>query len=273
MDQEVAVESVVTEVPLSAPAEVSAPVETAPTTAQPAEGDTAPTPPAKTFTQSDLDRILARERAKESRRAERFGYERAMREAAEKQLAEIRTPPTSSPQTGDEPQQSQFHDYDSYVKAYARWTVQQELRTVSKQAEEQRSRSEAEKSAAEVMAKLAPGAKKYEDFHDVVFADDLRITKDMAETILDLGSDGNDVAYFLGTHPQEAERIAGLSKVGQVREIDKLATTLKAPPKVTTAPPPITPNTGTGTVEKRLEDASMAEFVKIRQRQIAAKRA
>lgn len=250
---------------------VSAPVETALTETPAPEGEQTPTHPPKTFTQSDLDRILSRERAKESRRAERLGYERAMREAAEKQLQELRQPQQPEP-SGGKPTLEQFKDYDSYMEALTDWKVDQKLQGIGKQASELKARSEAEKAADEVRTKLASGAKKYEDFADVVLADDLPITRDMAETILDLGNDGNDVAYFLGTHPEEAARIAGLSKVGQVREIDKLATTLKAPPKVTQAPPPIVPNSGSGSTEKRLEDAPMSEFIKIRQRQIAAKR-
>ena len=242
----------------------------------PAEGQTAPevaapeTPPAKTFTQSDLDRILAKERAKAERKAERLGYERARREVAESQLQQPRN--EAPPPADGEPTPDQFQTFTEYSKALARWEVRQELRGLGERAQQMRETQTAQQRAAEVQQKLAPAMEKYEDFDEVVFNERLPITEAMAEAALELGEVGHDVLYHLGTHPKEAERIAALGRVGQVREIDKIAQSLSKPPEPTKAPPPIKPNEGTAPVEKRLDEASYDEFVKIRRRQIAAKR-
>lgn len=227
--------------------------------------------PERSFSQTDLDRILARERAKAERKAERFGYERAMRESAERQLHDRQ--PEPEPTRGEgRPTPNQFETYDQYVEALSDFKVEQRLLEVGRMSQEARARADAERQAAEVRSKLAPAAEKYEDFEDVVLRDDLPITRDMAEAILELGGPGHDVAYYLGTHPREADRISRLGRIAQLKEIDKIAGTLARPPEPTRAPPPIKPNEGSGAVEKKLEDASYDDFVKIRRRQIAARR-
>ena len=67
----------------------------------------------------------------------------------------------------------------------------------------------------------------------------------MAETIQysDLGP---DLAYWLGSNPKEAERIARLSPILQAREIGKIEVRLSDNPpvkKTTSAPTPISPVT------------------------------
>lgn len=229
--------------------------------------------PERNFSQTDLDRILARERAKAERKAERYGYERAMREAAERQLQERQPPePEASPRGEGRPTPNQFETYDQYVEALSDWKVEQRLLEVGRMSQEARTRAEAARQAEEVRSKLAPAAEKYEDFEDVVLRDDLPITRDMAEAILELGGTGHDVAYYLGTHPKEADRISKLGRIAQLKEIDKIATTLASPPEPTKVPPPIKPNEGSGAVEVRLEEADYDDFVKIRRRQIAARR-
>ncbi len=86
---------------------------------------------------------------------------------------------------------------------------------------------------------------KYDDFEDVVYNPKLRITDVMAETIQysDLGP---DLAYWLGSNPKEAERIARLSPILQAREIGKIEVRLSDNPpvkKTTSAPTPISPVT------------------------------
>lgn len=268
MDQDVQVVEVEAPTQETAPtAEVSAEVEgTAPTEPKPE------TPPAKTYTQEDFDRVIARERHRAEKRAERQGYERAMREAAERRLQELQAPAPVAPSGDGRPTQDQFQTFDAYMEALTDWKVEQKIQGVGRKASEERAQFEAQRQAEEVRSKLAPAAEKYEDFEDVVLRDDLPITRDMAEAILELGNAGHDVAYHLGTHPKEAARIAGLGRIAQIKEIDKIAATLNKPPEPTKAPAPIVPNAGTASVEKRLEDADYDEFVKIRRKQIAARR-
>ena len=88
----------------------------------------------------------------------------------------------------------------------------------------------------------------------------------------------DDIAYHLGSHPKEAQRIAALSPLSQIREIGKLEAKLlaepakpKAPSK---APAPITPLTGVAQVATEVpsEQDDMATWIKKRQKQVYGKR-
>jgi len=67
----------------------------------------------------------------------------------------------------------------------------------------------------------------------------------MAETIQ--SSDiGPELAYYLGSNPKDAERIARMTPLGQAKEIGKIEAKLAAEPPVkrtTSAPTPISPVT------------------------------
>ena len=84
---------------------------------------------------------------------------------------------------------------------------------------------------------------KYDDFDQVAYNPQLRITDVMAETIRtsDLGP---ELAYHLGTNPREAERISKLTPYMQAKEIGRIEAKLAdAPPvkKTSSAPAPISP--------------------------------
>ena len=94
----------------------------------------------------------------------------------------------------------------------------------------------------------------------------------MGETMLDLGDAGNDVLYFLGQNHAGAALIANLSTRQQVLAIEKIATQLKAPPKPTTAPAPIVPNSGSGGTTYTVENApDYKTWVAARNRQLGRK--
>ena len=84
---------------------------------------------------------------------------------------------------------------------------------------------------------------KYDDFEQVAYNPKLPITDVMAQTIQ--SSDiGPDLAYWLGTNPKEADRIARLSPFLQAKEIGKIEAKLSDNPpvkKTTSAPAPIKP--------------------------------
>jgi hypothetical protein len=86
---------------------------------------------------------------------------------------------------------------------------------------------------------------KYDDFEQVAYNPQLRVTDVMAETIK--ASDmGPDLAYWLGTNPKEADRISRLAPLLQAREIGKIEAKLGSNPLVkptTSAPAPISPVT------------------------------
>lgn len=253
--------------PVAAPEATQAPEVTA--TPEAAEGQPE-AQPERTFTQKELDEIVQKRLGKERRTAERIATERVRREAAEREVERLqaeRNPPTTSP-TG-EPKPEQFKDYESYVRAVTRWEIQQSFKGVETQAKTQREEmSRAEQARAVRERFVAPGAEKYDDFEEVALADDLPITGPMLDAMADTAI-SHDIAYYLGTHRDEAKRIAGLTNAQQVREIDKIAATLTAPKQPTKAPQPIVPNASKGTVKKDISEMSYSEFVAERKRQIA----
>ena len=156
------------------------------------EGDTPtgePNKPAttRTFTQEDFDRVVTRERAKAERRAERLGYERAMREAAERQLQPRAAPEPDAPARAQgRPTPDQFKDWDAYNEAVIKHEVATTLKAEREQASQARQQAEQAKKAESVRASLAKGLEKYEDFEDVALSH-FPVTEGMGETMLDLG--------------------------------------------------------------------------------------
>lgn len=175
-------------------------------------------PPAKTFSQEELDAAIGKRLAREQRKWEREQQQRTAQ-------APVTVPPAD-----------QFESPEAYAEALAE---QKALELVEKRerAREQEAVSEAYFDREE----QALG--KYDDFKQVAYNPSLPITAEMAETIR--ASDvGPDVLYHLGSNPSEAARIARLSPLSQAKEIGKIEATLAASPPVkrtSSAPPPLSP--------------------------------
>jgi hypothetical protein len=214
-------------------------------------------PEEKKFTQAELDAMIGKRLAREQRKWER--------EQQAKQ-APVPAMPTEIP-TADQFESPQA--YADFIRAEAEKLVQH--REIQKQ------RAEIEETFAE-REEEARG--KYDDFDQVAYNPQLRVTDVMAETIK--ASDiGPDLAYWLGSNPKEADRISRLSPLLQAREIGKIEAKLGTEPpqkKTTSAPEPIRPvsaravNPGvTDTTDPRsTQTMSASEWIAAeRQRQIA----
>jgi hypothetical protein len=177
---------------------------------------------SKTFTQEELDAAIGKRLAREQRKWER---EQAARQAVQVAPKEI-------------PTIDNFESPDAYAEALALRKAEELLA--------QRDRQKEQAVIVEAYSEREEKARdKYDDFEDVVYNPKLRITDVMAETIQH--SDiGPDLAYWLGTNPKEADRIARLSPLMQAREIGKIEVRLSDNPpvkKTTSAPSPISPVT------------------------------
>ena len=177
---------------------------------------------SKTFTQDELDAAIGKRLAREQRKWER---DQAARQA-------VPVAPTTVPSIDN------FESPDAYAEALA-----------FKKAEEllaQRDRQKEQAVIVEAYSEREEKARdKYDDFEDVVYNPKLRITDVMAETI-QYSDIGPDLAYWLGTNPKEADRIARLPPLMQAREIGKIEVKLADNPpvkKTTSAPTPISPVT------------------------------
>lgn len=177
-----------------------------------------PPPAPKTFTQEELDAAIGKRLAREQRKWER----------------EHQTVAAPPPPPVDLPPAEQFESVEAYAEALAQKKLEQR--------EQARQQSEILESYHE-REEEARG--KYDDFDQVAYNPNLKITTVMAQTI-QASDSGPDVAYYLGTNPKEADRISRLPPLVQAKEIGKIEAKLASDPpvkKISSAPAPIAPVT------------------------------
>ena len=162
--------------------------------------------------------------------------ERAAREAAEARARELEArlqpPPqqTQAPQSSGEPQESQFPDFLSYLKAHARWEAKQEAKavfeesqTASREAERQQKAQESYQRQAQAfgaaMQKLAADIPDYAESVDV-----LPLQGPLTQALM-ASDKGAAVAYLLGNDDAERERLMAISDpVRAAMEVARLET-------------------------------------------------
>jgi hypothetical protein len=262
------VESTAPPTPAAAPVAAPEPESTAEQVPSP-EGETPEAKPERTFTQKELDEVVQKRLAKESRRAERLAEARLRAEFAEKRVSELESrlnPP--NPESG-KPTPEQFKDYESYIDALTDWKVEQKVGGIRQETAQQQQQRVLAQAAQTIMPKLKAAQSKYDDFEEV--ATSFKAPRALQAAMLESDITG-DLYYYLGANPEERERLFGLSEVGQVRAIAALEAKLKAPPKPTQTPAPIVPNSGNSKVTKHPTDMSYEEFAEYRAKRLKAKR-
>jgi hypothetical protein len=183
-----------------------------------------------------------------------------------KQQYEALQKPQQQPTPQGEPQPKDFKDWESYQAALIDYRVEQRFTAREQESQTQRQQREAQQHAQSVKAKLAQGAEEFSDFEEVAYNQDVPITQPMAHAIAESEIPAK-VAYYLGSHLDEATRISNLPPTQQVREIAKLEAKLIAPPKPTQTPPPIVPNKANATAETGYRpDMSDKQFAEWRKR-------
>ncbi len=219
-----------------------------------------PTPAAKTFTQEEVDAIVGKRLAREQRKWERDQQQR---------MPPVGTPVASAPSTPLTV--DQFETPEAYAEALANVRAQE----LVAQREQERQQRE---TLATYHEREEKARETYDDFAQVAYNPNLSITTAMAQAIQ--ASDvGPDVAYYLGTNPQEADRISRLSPFLQAKEIGRIEAKVAAEPpakKTTSAPAPITPVKPAGgspvydtTDPRSIQSMSTSEWIAAeRQRQI-----
>ncbi len=242
------------------------------------EGEKPEAPSEKMLTQSEVNKLVAKEKAQAARRAEKLAAERFRAEAAERELERLRAERDPQPKAQGKPDPNDFKDWESYQDAIVDWKLEQKLQKKreedereSKTQREQREQIERAKFVRETL--FTKGQEKYPDFDEVVLGD-VPFTEPMiaaASRLSVQGKAGADVLYHLGQNPEEALRISRLPDIDQVWEIQNLEAKLTAPPKPTNAPPPIVPSGTKTTVEKDPSKMTDKEFAEWRRRQIASR--
>lgn len=178
----------------------------------------------KRFTQAELDAMIGKRLAREQRKWER------------EQAAKLAQTQANRPV--EPPKPEQFESIEQYAEALAARKAEELLA----QREYQRQQSMVIEAYHE---KEEEARNKYDDFEQVAYNPQLPISDVMAETIR--ASDiGPDLAYYLGSNPKEADRIARLPPYLQAKEIGKIEVRLADNPpvkKTSNAPAPIAPVT------------------------------
>ena len=237
----------------AAPAAAPETAGTAPAAEAPVSGESTPeaikdeAAPAKTYTQAELDSILAKRLARQERKFEREQQRYVRPEPA--------PPAPAQPQVDARPKVEDFKTTEDYVEAVADWkaekVVAEKLEQHDKRQREERVHA-AEQAATQTFLKAEEAARvKYEDYDDVVYNTSLPITDDMAHVIR-TSDVGTDLFYYLGNNRDVADRISKLPRFLQVKELgrleEKLPTLLDAKPaaKQNALPDPIKPVTPRG---------------------------
>lgn len=212
---------------------------------------------SKTFTQEELDAIVGKRLAREQRKWER------------EQSRRVQPAPTPA----ELPPVENFDSVDAYADALA-----------ERKAEELLARRELERQQMDFLDayqdREEDARNRYDDFEEVAYNPKLPISNAMAETI-QASDNGPDIAYYLGSNPKEAARIAALkSPILQAKEIGKIEAKIASEPvlrKTTSAPPPIAPISGRGsgspsydtTDPRAIKNMSTSEWIEAdRQRQM-----
>ena len=174
----------------------------------------------KSFSQEELDAAIGKRLAREQRKWER---EARQAEAPKPVPVEHVTP-------------EQYTTTEEYVEALTTSKAQQIV-------QQQQYAKQQQELLGSYHEKEEDARGRYEDFEQVAYNPKLSITNVMAETIQ--SSDiGPELAYYLGSNPKDADRIARLSPLGQAKEIGKIEAKLAAEPpmkRTTSAPAPISP--------------------------------
>ena len=192
--------------------EIAAPVETQPES-------------PKSFSQEELDAAIGKRLAREQRKWER---EARQAEAPKPVPVEHVTP-------------EQYTTTEEYVEALTTSKAQQIV-------QQQQYAKQQQELLGSYHEKEEDARGRYEDFEQVAYNPKLPITNVMAQTI-QAADNGPDIAYYLGTNPKEADRIARLTPILQAKEIGRLEAKVASEPatkRTSSAPAPISPVTARG---------------------------
>jgi hypothetical protein len=224
--------------------------------------------PEKTFTQAELDSIVTKRLAKESRKMSRQAEleveNRYLREQASKR--EVKEPSS--------PTQDQYSTYEEYLEAKAEYIADKRVEQKLAERETKDAQSKADVERSKVVQtwqqKVDAAVSKYSDYNEVLEGvEHIEIPPVLQSAIME--SDvGSDLAYHLGKNPAELERIVALKPYAALMELGKIAAKLATAPapvakQVSKAPAPIKPVGGSAAIDNALAPTDdMATFIRKR---------
>jgi hypothetical protein len=216
---------------------------------------------------------LTREKYEARQKAEE--YERRLKEL-EAKIPQQKAQEMAAPNEGD------YQRYSDYQAAQADYIAKRAAaEAYARVAAETRSKEEAGAIAAKQESfnakkasfdqKLEAKRGQFQDFEEIAYGHQF-ISETMAARIFD-SEKGPEIAYHLGSHLDEAERIFKLDPISQAVELTKLEYQVKTltPKRVSGAPDPITPIGSKESVQKSEANMTDEEWIKWRYQQLNAR--
>ena len=171
-----------------------------------------------------------------------------------------------------EPVETDYDDYDEFLDAHDKFEREKlkpenndlDLSDKSEASPDEVKLTDSQKSAiAVIQERLENAEDKPEDFSEIALSDDVQITADMVEALVECDN-LIDVMFHLGNNRDLAAEIAGKSPAQQAREIARLDLVKREKPakpaNTTNAPEPISPGGSSFSGEKHIKDMSFSEF-------------
>ena len=224
--------------------------------------------PEKTFTQADLDRQIERRIARE-----RAKHERETAELRQIAMRQERQEPQQRQAPQGEPKLDDFDNFDAYIAAKAEYIadrkINQTLTEREQRAAEERAQAAQRQTADSWNKRVSTAGAEMPDFREVVANSDVPMTPPMAQAIME--SDvGPKIAYYLATHPDEAEDIASMSPIATVRALTRIEDKLLAQPvaRKSNVPPPTEPVGVKAKAERDPDKMPVKEWLKWRNAQV-----
>lgn len=233
-------------------------------------------------TEQSLEEVAAKEEKKRNGYKEKLERERARATDLEAKLAEATKSKTEDAPADKEPKPEEFETWDAYYKAAAKYEARQEFAALTK---EQQAKAKEESLKTEFADKQKQYAAKADelkaatpDFDEVINSYDGPLTAPMQQALLE--SDiGPQVAYYLAKNPEEGEVLAQMGVLALNKAIGRIEAKIEAgmeqpapqpKPKVTNAPPPISPvgkSAANGTVDPYNAPTDHEDYMKWRAKQ------
>lgn len=189
-------------------------------------------------------------------------------EAMRRQAQPPAKPETREPSAG-RPSPDQFASYEDFTAALVRHEAEQIIKARDSQAEQSKAQQSATARDREWAKRMDAAREAYPDIDDVIGGSDVPVSQAMVD-VLQRHPKGADLAYYLGKHPDAAERIAGLDAVSAAIELAEIGATLARPAakKQTSAPAPISPVGQRAAVSKDPDKMTADEWLAWRNAQL-----
>jgi len=223
------------------------------------------------------------EAKKQSKFQRRLDRQKTARVAAEteakllrEQLAKLEAKPAEA-EDPKEPKREQFEDYETYLRAVTKYDAEQTAGKALKTEREAREKAEQTSKATAGQDKLAKDWSEREQAFQATTKDyaeavteyvegGLKELSDVARRAIVESEVGPQVLHHLATNEEDAERIAELSPIAQVKELGRLEAKMAKPAAKTgklasDAPAPVSQTkTGASAVSGYREGMSDAEY-------------